>query len=117
MSSMNGTLLVDVPSWDDLLRNPAKAAQLSPDVAQTLLIGLVSIQPLLMQRALARPDPQAIAPSERFLTVEEAAAQFGVSAQWLYRHKKQMPHSQPSRKVLVFPEDKLRRWFTARKTG
>ncbi len=47
----------------------------------------------------------------RWLTAEEAARIFPVTPRWLYRHKKQLPHSQPSRKKLLFPEDKLRSWF------
>ena len=51
----------------------------------------------------------------RYLTVEEVSARFGLSDRWLYRHKKQMPHSQPSRKVLLFPEQAIRKWFASRK--
>jgi hypothetical protein len=109
--------LVEIPTLDDLMANPGKAATLPPEVAQALLIGLVSIQPLLIQRALMGSGPQPAGPPERFLTVSEVAAQFGVSERWLYRHKRQLPYSQPSRKLLLFPEDKLRRWFIARKTG
>ena len=47
----------------------------------------------------------------RWLTAEEAAKIFPVTLRWLYRHKKRLPHSQPSRKKLLFPEDKLRSWF------
>jgi predicted DNA-binding transcriptional regulator AlpA len=110
--------LVNVPTLDSLLADPAKAATLPPEVAQRLLIGLVSIQPLLIQRAVMMGAnlPAAGSP-ERFLSVGEVASQYGVTASWLYRHKRQLPHSQPSRKVLLFPEEKLRRWFAARKTG
>jgi len=50
-----------------------------------------------------------------YLTVTEVAERFHVTARWLYRHKKQMPHSQPSRKVLLFPEQAITRWFASRK--
>lgn len=114
------TPLINVPSLDALVSDPGKAATLPPETAQALLIGLVSIQPLLIQRALMTgmnsPAPATASP-ERFLSVAEAASQYGVTSAWLYRHKRQLPHSQPSRKVLLFPEEKLRRWFAARKTG
>ena len=112
------TPLTNVPSLDALISDPGKAATLPPETAQALLIGLVSIQPLLIQRALmtGANSPAAGSP-ERFLSVGEAASQYGVTSAWLYRHKRQLPHSQPSRKVLLFPEEKLRRWFAARKTG
>ena len=48
---MNGKP-VEVPSLDELLANPGKAATLSPEAAQAFLIGLASIQPILIQRAL-----------------------------------------------------------------
>jgi predicted DNA-binding transcriptional regulator AlpA len=50
----------------------------------------------------------------RFLTVDEVVERFHVSAKWLYRHKKQLPHSQASRKVLLFPEKPLLLWFQKR---
>ncbi len=53
---------------------------------------------------------------DRYLTVPEVAQRFGVTEKWLYRHKAQMPHSQPSRKVLLFPERAIERWFAARKS-
>jgi predicted DNA-binding transcriptional regulator AlpA len=109
--------LVEIPTLDSLMADPAKAMTLPPEVAQSLLIGLVSLQPLLMSRAMMGSDPPAAGHAERFLSVEEAVSQYGVTASWLYRHKRQLPHSQPSRKVLLFPEEKLRRWFAARKMG
>jgi hypothetical protein len=51
----------------------------------------------------------------KYLTVSEAAERFHVTPQWLYRHKKQLPHSQPSRKVLLFPEAAVQKWFASRK--
>ncbi len=52
---------------------------------------------------------------EQYLTVEEVVDRFKVTDKWLYRHKKQLPHSQPSRKVLLFPATALERWFASRK--
>lgn len=110
--------LVDLPTMDQLLADPAKAATLPPEVARTLLCGLAGVLPVLIAQS-SQHAGQGNSPStpERFLTVDQAALQFGVSDKWLYRHKRQLPHSQPSRKVLLFPEEKLRRWFAARKTG
>lgn len=48
---------------------------------------------------------------ECYLTVEEVAERFHVTARWLYRNKKHLPHSQPTRKTLLFPEAALTRWF------
>jgi len=52
---------------------------------------------------------------DRYLNVAEVAERFHVTAKWLYRHKKQLPHSQPSRKVLLFPESAIQKWFASRK--
>ncbi len=50
----------------------------------------------------------------RYLTANEAAERFHVPLRWLYRHKHQMPHSQPSRKILLFPEGAITKWFATR---
>jgi predicted DNA-binding transcriptional regulator AlpA len=52
---------------------------------------------------------------DRYLNVTEVAERFHVTAKWLYRHKKKLPHSQPSRKVLLFPEGPIQEWFAGRK--
>lgn len=52
---------------------------------------------------------------DHYLTVPEAVERFKVSATWLYRHKKQISHSQPSRKVLLFPASAIGKWFASRK--
>ncbi len=53
----------------------------------------------------------------KYLTVEDVVERFKVTPQWLYRHKKKIPHSQPSRKVLLFPEAAIAKWFASRKTN
>jgi predicted DNA-binding transcriptional regulator AlpA len=111
---MNGP--VDIPTIEQLIADPAKAATLPPETAQVILIGLASIHPVLLQRALKGPDAIPATP-EKFLTVQQVVARFAVSKQWLYRHKGQLPHSQPSRKVLLFPESRLCKWFANKKTG
>lgn len=49
---MTRTGPVEVPSLDELLANPGKTSTLSPEAAQAFLIGLASIHPILIQRAL-----------------------------------------------------------------
>lgn len=51
----------------------------------------------------------------RYLSVKETSERFHVSEKWLYRNKHRMPHSQPSRKVLLFPEQAATKWFAGRK--
>ena len=109
---------VDIPSLDMLAADPSKALLLSPAHARTLLCGLAGVLPVLIAQS-SKDSGKAECPSspERWLSVEEVVSQFGVTERWLYRHKRQLPHSQPSRKVLIFPEEKLRKWFASRKTG
>jgi len=63
----------------------------------------------------SQPGQQGASPTERYLTVPEVVDRFSVTPKWLYRHKRQMPHSQPSRKVLLFPEQATTKWCAGRK--
>jgi hypothetical protein len=65
---------------------------------------------------MTSPQPTALksashAEPVKYLTVAEVVERFKVTEAWLYRHKKKMPHSQPSRKVLLFPEAAIEKWF------
>jgi len=117
MGEIVGTLgLVRSASLDALTADPARAAQLPPEAARILLASIAGLLPILI--AASAPGEhitEAASDSERWLSVHEAAHQFHVTPRWLYRHKSQLPHSQPSRKVLLFPASKLERWFAARK--
>lgn len=69
----------------------------------------------MMQSTSPAPAATLAQQSGHYLTVEEVVEKFHVTAKWLYRHKKQMPHSQPSRKILLFPEGAITKWFASRK--
>ena len=109
--------LTDIPTMDQVIAEPSRAATLPPEVARTFLIGWATVQPLLIMQALKDTGQAAPATPERFLTVVETVARFGVTRRWLYAHAKQMPHSQPSRKTLLFPERAVTKWFASRKSG
>lgn len=64
---------------------------------------------------VSHPGQQSASAPDRYLTVAEVVHQFSVTPAWLYRNKKRMPHSQPSRKVLLFPEREITKWFASRK--
>ena len=114
--SETGAKLIDVPSLDALAADPSKAATLSPETAQALLCSLAGVLPLLIAQSTKATGPAEVpSTSERLLTVDEVLKQYGVKKQWLYRHKKSMPYSQPSQKVLLFPEGKLAKWFANQK--
>jgi excisionase family DNA binding protein len=74
--------LVEIPSLDSLMADPAKVGTLQPEVAQALLIGLVSLQPLLMQRALM--GAQSRQEKDLLLTVPDVAKQLQLSSYRVY---------------------------------
>jgi hypothetical protein len=65
--------------------------------------------------AVGRVKAQTEPVREHYLTVPEAAERFRVTPKWLYKHKKELPHIQPSRKHLLFPEEPFTRAMAARK--
>jgi hypothetical protein len=101
------------PILDDL----EQALQDTPSAQIPELIGLLATLQARAQVRLMQRDsvPTPLPDAGRYLSVEQVAERFHVTARWIYRHKKQMPHSQPSRKLLLFPEGAIQRWF-ARKT-
>lgn len=109
---------VVVPSLDSLIADPSRVFQLPPDAARMLLGGLIGLLPALVAQS-SRETNKAEAPStpERWLTVEEASTLFGVKPRWLRENKDKLPHSKPSHKTLIFPEEKLRKWFVAHRAN
>jgi predicted DNA-binding transcriptional regulator AlpA len=103
----------------DLIYNFEQAiAHTVPSACPQLLGELERLKALLWGRML-RAD-SALPPQSdngRYLTVQEVVSRFGVTERWLYRHKRQMPYSQPSRKVLLFPEQAITKWIASRKGG
>ncbi len=82
--------MADIPTVDELLVDPGKAATLAPEAAQTLLIGLVSLQPILIQRALMLPQvPPRERSKENALTVEDVAVILNVKPSFVYEMARQ----------------------------
>ena len=104
--------LVAVPTLDELSKYPHLATTLPPDCARTVLASLAGLLPVLIAQASQDTGHAEAAAPERMLTVEETAQRY---ERWLLRHKKSMPHSQPSRKTLLFPETRVAKWFATRK--
>lgn len=101
----------------DLIQTFEQAiAHTEPSACPQLLGELERLKALLWGRML-QPEsaPAAESDNGRYLTVQEVVTRFGVTDRWLYRHKRQMPHSQPSRKVLLFPEQAITKWIASRK--
>jgi excisionase family DNA binding protein len=107
-------MTIDLPTLDAVLIDPGKAVALPRETLYTLWLSALQVEKILvLQLATPPASVESMAP-ERWLTVEEVADRFGVTKTWLYRHKRKLPHSQPSRKTLLFPEKALTRWFANR---
>lgn len=106
-------------NWTDALQFIEQAVNAVPMDGLPRLIGdlecLKAMADLRMRAGGPQPTASQVAGETRYLTVDEVAARFHVTPKWLYRHKKQMPHSQPSRKVLLFPEEAVSKWFATRR--
>ena len=100
---------------------------LAPHIAEAdladcpVLIGLLEqLRAATWARIMALPTSESkpsVSDHGTYLTVHEVVERFKVTRQWLYRHKKKIPHSQPSRKVLLFPEAAITKWFASRRTN
>jgi hypothetical protein len=65
---------------------------------------------------MQQPSVTTVFENERYLTVQEVVGRYGVTAKWLYRNKKKLPHSQPTRKKLLFPEIRFGKWWARQGT-
>jgi excisionase family DNA binding protein len=97
--------LTSVPTIDELLKNPAKVAAVTPETAQALLIGLASIQPLLIQRALMGLSPGQA--EDGLLTIPDVAARLKLSTYRAYELARQgvLKSVRLGKSVRVKPED------------
>ena len=107
------------PDTDTTLAALKTAVHAVPLEGLPRLIGdlhcLVAIADLRL-RTGTQPQPTAQTVGEtRYLTVLEVVERFHVPRKWLYANKGKMPHSQPSRKRLIFPEQAVTKWFASRR--
>lgn len=51
---------------------------------------------------------------DRYLTVLEVCERFHVTRKWVYQNKHLLPHSQPTRKTLRFPERAIEQYFASK---
>jgi len=54
-------------------------------------------------------------PDDKLLTVDEVAAQFGLTRDWLYRHWQAVGGVKLGRKVLRFPTTAVRQYITTKR--
>ena len=86
--------LTPLPTLDELAAHPERVQELSPRVATDLLAQVVSLQTVLLARALSAPtakNSQGESTDDQLLTVEEAAQRLSTTPDWLYHHAKNLP--------------------------
>jgi predicted DNA-binding transcriptional regulator AlpA len=75
----------------------------------------------LQARAVSRlrehdASPKPVASPDRLLDVRQAAARLGMSPDWLYRHKRELPFARRiGRRAVRFSEAGLERWERQRR--
>lgn len=78
---------------------------------------LEQLKALAYSRLMAAATRTAKSPAapvhEHYLTVLEVCERFHVTRKWVYQNKKRLPHSQPTRKTLRFPERAIEQHFAS----
>lgn len=100
-----------------VLNDPSLCATLPLDAVAPLLMQIAAGMTRLtaLQNALAAQDQRLTGP-ERLLDVEEAAARLGMSADWLYRHARQLPFTRRvGRRAVKFDPAGLARWVATQR--
>ena len=112
---MDGSMILETLLTELVQLIPQTPADRLPAVMAQLAAAQSSAAARLLGN---QPMPAAalqLIEKECYLTVEEVVERFHVTPRWLYRNKKHLPHSQPTRKTLLFPEAALTRWFAKRR--
>jgi predicted DNA-binding transcriptional regulator AlpA len=108
------TRLVSIPKLRDLLDDPSKVNDLSVEDVPALRGELATLDSLLLARLLSNGQAVPPAPSDRRLTVREAAAKLGCSADWLYRHGDGLKLTIRMGRSLGFSEQRIEEWMRRR---
>ena len=111
---MNGMI------FDELVTNPDKVHQLTPQEAMTILPSVAGLYAMLQARASSNENMlvrrQQVVERDRLLTPQETAMRIGTDVRWVYRHAGKWPFTRRlSRKKLRFSEAGLNRWLETRR--
>lgn len=87
MSANESVTPIDISS---LLKDASRIGQIPASQIPALLTQLSSLQTAIASRLIVN-DEEAADDADQMLTVEEAAARLGVSADWVYRRSKSLP--------------------------
>lgn len=99
-------------SLDDLAQHPEKLADLTPITARALLIQYAGLHAALLATAFPVEDGGR----DRYLTAEEASQEFGLSVDFLRRHKSNgVPIHRPSPGKVLYSVKDLERFMRLRR--
>jgi predicted DNA-binding transcriptional regulator AlpA len=105
--------LMDVPTIDALLADPACITTLPGPVAQHLLIRITAILPALAVQAQTASTAEK--PMEdRLLQIEEAAAILQQTKDWMYRHANELPFTVREGRCLRFSANAIQKYIRTR---
>ena len=99
---------------------PEAVDTLTPEELPALIATLAAAQAHAAARlaatATVRRPPSPEAPADRLLDAREAATRLGMSEDWLYRHKDELPFTRRlGRRTIRFSEAGIARWLSCRR--
>ena len=105
-----------VPKLRDLVSDPSKVSLVPSEVIPALRGKLAELDTLLLGRLLQPGNGQVeqSADGDTLLTVKEAAAKLGTSADWVYRHSRTLPFLVRIGRKVLFSEAGIERYIPAR---
>ena len=89
MSEQGTPMLKALPTLDELVSDPRKALDLSPEVRRSYLIGVVALLPVLILPS--EGGTKLAVPDDALIGVDEVARLIGLSASWVEKHPDALP--------------------------
>jgi hypothetical protein len=101
-----------VPTLDELLADPAKAATLPAEIVKQLIVRHAAVGEVLLTRLImAEPKPNGDLGGEVLVGTEEVGRMLGRSKSWIEQHVDELP---PRRSLLgspVWARTDVERWI------
>jgi predicted DNA-binding transcriptional regulator AlpA len=100
---------------DDLARDPARAADLPPDVAKALLVKIAGLHAMLLTSAMTT-TPAPTTNGDRFLDAAEVGAMIGKSQSWIEKNTDALPKRKKVGGEGMWSEREIQAWMRHRAT-
>jgi predicted DNA-binding transcriptional regulator AlpA len=103
------------PSFEDLLANPSRAAELPAAAARELFVRLAAVQAALTTALLPAQSPEKSSENgDRFLDAAEVGVRIGKSRSWVEHHVEELPERRRVGGEGRWSERELERWMASR---